>query len=104
MYVTTDAGAPGADCTGTSGFDDIKAGAQVVITGPAGETVGVGQLEPGSTANDPDLSGRYTHCRFLFTVTGVPAGKRFYGIAVGHRDPLQETEADLKRPLQLTLG
>ncbi|WP_215789706.1 hypothetical protein [Paractinoplanes bogorensis] len=84
-------------CAGNGGYDDISDGASVTVTDAGGEIVGLGSLT-GSTM----VSG--TECDFSFTVTGVPAGKGFYGVEVSHRGSVKYAEADLASPVGVTLG
>jgi hypothetical protein len=87
----------GQPCTTVGGYQDIAEGAAVVVSDSAGKTVALGRLGPGKGVlgnND---------CGFSFTVN-VPAGLGFYGIEVSHRGRIQYTEADLARPVQLSLG
>ena len=85
-------------CYADPGFKDIYAGAQVVVSGKSGETLAIGRLEV-----DPTFVSA-ARCNFVFTVEGVPAGEDFYGIEVSHRGRLQYSEADVQRPIHLTLG
>jgi hypothetical protein len=85
-------------CAMTGGYSDIREGAQVVVTDAASKTIALGQLSYGSwDQND-------ARCIFLFSVTEVPAGHRFYGIEVSRRGRLQYTAEEISRPLALTLG
>lgn len=90
-------------CWGRGGYDDIRQGAQVVVTDNAGETVAVGKLAAGQPQKDPADASRATSCTFGFTVS-APAGRGFYGVEVSHRGRSQYAEKDLERPLELTLG
>jgi hypothetical protein len=65
-----------------SDYDDIRDGAQVVITNAHGATVGVGTLSPGTTTRFGTASNP-PPCRFTFDAPDVPSGGSFYGIAVG---------------------
>lgn len=92
-------------CAGTDGFDDVRTGAQVVVTDAGGATVAVGTLGEGlasyQTVNGESLA---ISCKFSFAIPDVPAGKGFYGVAVTHRGSMQYQEAQLREALQLTLG
>jgi hypothetical protein len=93
-------------CEGRDGFDDVRAGAQVVITDAAGATVAVGHLRDGlasyAVAGDQVLA---TACKFLVAIEGVLAGKGFYGVAVTDRGSMAYDEAHLRdQALQLTLS
>jgi hypothetical protein len=91
----------GIACDGTSeaaggGYSDVATGVQVVVSDSAGKTIAVGALSRGATKGQS--------CVMPFTVGGVPAGKGFYGVEIGHRGRLQYPEADLRHGLALTLG
>lgn len=76
-------------CSPGGGYSDIHPGAQVTVTDPAGKTLGVGQLDDGN-----DYGGG---CIFSFSVGGVPAGAKFYGIEVAHRGIVQFTEEAVRQ-------
>lgn len=84
-------------CQGGGGYDDIRQGAQVVVSDSAGKTVALGQLGAGSWK-------RGVGCIFLFTVADVPAGEKFYGLEVSHRGRVQYTAAQLAAPVELSIG
>ncbi len=86
----------GEPCSGVGGYDDMRQGAPVAITADDGKTLALGKLE----------EGRFTpgRCTFKFAVGEVPAGHKFYGVEVGHRGVIKETEEDVRRPLALSLG
>lgn len=73
-------------------FDDIKEGAQVVVTNDTGKTVGVGELSPGQVQG-----GGSRVCTFRFTVNDVPADGKFYKITVGDHSQ-QVTASELASP------
>lgn len=83
----------GADCTGDSGYEDIKTGAQVAITDSTGKTVGLGSLVADG---EQVLSDTVSGCRFTFAIPNVPAGSGFYGVEVSHRGKVQFSESDLR--------
>jgi hypothetical protein len=89
--------ASGEVCSGSGGYRDIQAGAQVVVTDAAGTVVAVGSLSVG-------IAETFMICRFGFGVAGVPAGRGFYGVEVTHRGQVRYAEADLKSPIEVTLG
>lgn len=66
-----------------SPFDDVKGGAQVVVTDASGKTLGIGTLGSGVTTRAADPNGDHPDCEFHFTVSGVPDGQSFYGVKVG---------------------
>lgn len=95
---------PRANCIGEGGYDDIAAGASVVIRDGGGKTVAVGHLEPGTTVMDKDLAIA-TQCDFPFTVNNVPDGSDFYSIEVTHRGPVNYPHDRLASGgVQITLG
>lgn len=72
--------------------DELRAGAQVVVTDPAGKTIGVGQLKSGKIEAGS--------CVLPFEAA-VPAGAGIYGITVANRGPVQFPEARLIDRLRL---
>lgn len=84
-------------CVTGGGYDDIREGAQVVVTDAAGKTIALGQLGAGSWK-------RGVGCIFLFTVADIPAGEKFYGIEVSHRGKVQYTAAQMSAPIELSIG
>lgn len=86
----------GTTCTSLSGYDDIAAGTQVVISDASGDTVAVGQLREGK----PTAAA----CAFSFKVNNVPAGSKFYKLEVGKRGGLQYTEKQLRDGVAVQLG
>lgn len=95
----------GAACHALSpGYADVAAGAQVIVTDPAGKVVGTGTLGAGKVEVNPKLGSPAKICTFPFTVTGVPTGLSTYGIQVSHRGVLQYRETDLAGPVILDLG
>jgi hypothetical protein len=94
----------GDTCTGSGGFSDIKTGAQIKVTGPTGETLGLGELLPGGTAHKLDTK---VACVWFIHIGSIPTGKGFYGIEITHRGIVQYAEKELFAPgaeLTLTLG
>lgn len=85
-------GGPGGVCDGTvtDGFNDITAGAQVVIYDHTNNVVGTGALQEGSIV---PLNHDFNVCKMAFTVPAVPAGKGPYWVEVTHRGRIQFTEA-----------
>ncbi|TKJ28343.1 hypothetical protein [Blastococcus sp. CCUG 61487] len=92
--------APGRTCSGELGYDDLRAGAQVILTDGDGETLSTGRLSRG------EFDG--LGCVFSFEVEDVPRAE-FYGVSVasvsrGHLQYSYDelTEADWS--LQLSIG
>jgi len=73
-------------CTGSGGYSDIQAGAEVVISDDKGATLAITHLTGGG--------GLRTSCVFSFA-TEVPAGKGFYGVTVSHRGTVKMSEAEV---------
>ncbi|MGK5737289.1 hypothetical protein [Micromonospora sp. URMC 103] len=93
----------GSTCAGAGGYDDIRPGAQVVITDNASATIALGKLDNGVI--DGTLPGRTADlCKFTFSISGVPTGKGYYGVEVSHRGRVQYPEKELFGALSLTLG
>jgi hypothetical protein len=93
-------------CTGQGGYEDIRPGAQVAVTGPDGTVLAIGHLEAGNTIGGDGSTVGGT-CQFAFDVSGVPAGHGLYGIEVSHRGMVMYEEAALLTVLDgptLTLG
>lgn len=82
-------------CESIGGYGDITDGTQVVLTDGAGKTVSVGTL--ASTHSS-------TVCSYTWTLTGIPVGERFYGIAVARRGVLQITEGQLRTGVDIHIG
>lgn len=86
----------GTNCGGTGGYDDIRAGAQVVVRDSAGQAIGLGHLEEGVPENQ-------VTCRFAFTVDDVPKTEGLYSVEVSHRGGISFSGDDASA-LRLTLG
>lgn len=84
-------------CTTGAGYDDIRQGAQVVVSDAAGKTIALGQLGGGSWKRD-------VGCVFLFTVPDVPMAGEFFGLEVSHRGRVQYSAGQLAEPLDLVIG
>lgn len=83
------------DCSGRGGYADLREGAQVVVTGPSGEVVGVTQLGTGHVPQNAT-------CTWAFSVD-VPE-RDIYGVKVATRNVLQFTRAEVDHPLQIQIG
>ena len=84
----------GDTCTTTGGYDDISAGAAVVIGGPTGQ-IGVGALGAGTISNGT--------CSFDFDVP-VPSGLSVYTVTISHRGTQSFTPDQLAGGVRLSLG
>lgn len=89
----------GDQCEGSGGFSDIQGGADVVVSGPDGESLALASLIGDFSKQD----GARVVCNFTFMVLNVPAGKGIYTLTIGHR-PKKFTEADLRAEISLSLG
>lgn len=89
----------GSTCSGTSGYDDITSGTQVVVYDESSKVLASGGLGEGQ----PTDAG--TTCTFPIVVDGVPRGHSFYQVQVSHRGMVTETAADaVAGTVTLTLG
>jgi hypothetical protein len=99
---------PGADigspCDADSGYEDIRAGTQVVIADDGGKTLALGTLDDGTLGGQPGDEILELRCSFPFEVLGVPTGHPFYRVSVGRRGGQQYTAADLAQPIHLELS
>ncbi len=90
-------GKAGDPCQTGGSYADIQPGATVTVSDASGKTLALGALGDGTQDGA-------SNCKVPFTVTGVPAGEKFYGVEVTHRGRLQYTAEQLAEPLALTLG
>jgi hypothetical protein len=86
----------GGVCTGQNGYDDMSAGAQVVVADATGKTIAVGALESG-------VSESGSKCRFPFSIENVPEGEGPFSVQVSHRGSIAFSRADAG-DLHFTLG
>lgn len=98
---TPDVGDP---CYTTDGYDDIRDGTQVVVSDAHGTTLAVGALSTGTVPAAVSYFGSSGPCEFEFSLNDVPAGKKFYKVAVGHRGEQTYSEAAVQQPITLELG
>lgn len=84
----------GDACEAATGYDDITAGAAVVIGGPTGQ-VGIGALGTGVID-----AGR---CTFSFDVP-APSGLSVYTVTISHRGTQTFTPDELAGGVRLSLG
>jgi hypothetical protein len=97
----------GDQCVTGDGYNDIKTGAQVVITDSAGATVGIGSLIGGeltASLTNPDSMIGAT-CTFKFFVH-VAKKSDFYGVHVGNeaRGVVQYSAGDVAGGVDLVIG
>jgi hypothetical protein len=86
-------------CTGEGGYDDIRAGAAVIVKDESGKVLATGSLGSGKIT-DPAT------CEFSFSLADVPDAK-FYQIEVSHRGALTYSRDDLDKrgwKVEFTLG
>lgn len=76
-------------CSGTGGYDDIAAGAQVTVKDQTGTLIGTGSLEAGKA------NAERTTCTFAFKVADLPDAT-FYAIEVSHRGELTYSAAEME--------
>lgn len=93
----------GPGCEGAGGFDDVAIGTDVTVTDASGTVVAVGAIESSAARYDFKVGTQPLGCDLHFRLTGVPAGKKFYGVEVGRRGVVRYDEAALARSIKLTL-
>ena len=71
----------GQPCTGTGDYADLHDGAEVVVSGPDGERLGVGQLNAGTGTAEGDA----VWCVWTFFVVDVSAEPDAYDVEVTDR-------------------
>lgn len=81
-------------CEGSSGYNDISAGAEVVISSDSGRTLRIVYLSEGA----PKATG----CVFYFTAA-IPDKYAYYGVTVTHRGTVKFTRSEMRAP-KLTIG
>jgi hypothetical protein len=87
-------------CTGNGGFDDLTGGMGVVIENGSGDTIAVGEAQPGTYSQNDNT------CEFAFTVEDVPESD-FYAIRISHRSgPTYSYEQlqEMNWHIQLSIG
>lgn len=82
--------------TAGSGYGDIERGAQVVVR-VDGKTAAVGSVGASTPMG-------HSSCSFIFTVTDVPGGEKFYEVEVTHRGGINFTEEEMRHGVSLSLG
>lgn len=88
--------APGFECEGDRGYDDISPVAEVRVADESGTLLAVGSLT--SSVREGDF------CTFFFTVPEVPRGASFYDVEISHRGSVSYDESDAESGVHLTLG
>jgi len=92
----------GDSCSGAGGFDDISAGADVVVIDGSGNTVGTSSLESGEVTDVKIIAGddrnRFVvreFCIFPFSVGDVASEAAFYTVEVANREGPTYSNADM---------
>jgi hypothetical protein len=80
-----------ANCIGQGGYQDLRAGAAVVLTNEAGETIGSARLQGGEPDYDDGI------CSYPFTIVGVPSNQQQYAVEVAHRGKVLKSRAEMKQ-------
>lgn len=73
-----------------SGYNDVQQGAEVDAVDASGKVLAFASLQPGSTPSDAELGKQ---CAFPFTISGVPHGKKIYGLQFGRRGTIHYKES-----------
>jgi hypothetical protein len=93
--------AAGSPCTGTSGYNDVREGAQVLVVDEANKTIATASLSAGSFQPQ-----RGALCTFTFSVPNVPRAS-FYQVKVNQRGGPTYSFAEMETRgwrVDLTLG
>lgn len=92
----TDRAAPGFECVGDRGFDDIAPGASVSVSDGSGAVLGTGLLTRSVREGN--------FCTFFFAVPDVPHGVSGYAVQITHRGSVSFDETEAETGVHLTLG
>jgi hypothetical protein len=86
-------------CYGDGGYDDMQAGAQVIVADPDGTNVALGRLQPGT------LESPY-RCVFPFHVDDVPerGSHAIFEVTVSDRGGVGFAREEMTDGVGLTLG
>lgn len=82
----------GDSCQGTGGFDDIAGGAPVVVKDGSGKIIASTNLGPGAGP-----SGQYSNVECTFEFSADVPDTDFYQVAVGHRNAVTNSKAELEK-------
>jgi hypothetical protein len=77
----------GEPCSGSGGYDDIRAGAQVVVKDETGRLLATSDLLAGKASSEYE-------CDFAFVVNDVPDAK-FYSIEISHRGEITHSRREM---------
>lgn len=94
--ITTSGLPSGFACAGKAGYNDIGPGTAVTVSNESGTLLAKGTLESSFGENN--------WCVFNFTIDDVPAGAKFYKVAVSHRGEMSYTEEEARRRIEVSLG
>jgi tetratricopeptide (TPR) repeat protein len=91
------------NCFGTSGYQDIRGGTQIIIKDGSGKVLAIGK-----TSNGRRYAGQYSQhiCRFTFKISNI-SRTNFYSIKIGRRGEIFYSYQDLAKQnwnVNLTLG
>lgn len=78
----------GTECWGVGGYGDLSEGTEVTIRDGAGDLIGTGSLDAGTTVGDGD-------CTFLWKIGSVPEVD-FYEIEVSERGGITRTLEEME--------
>ena len=78
--------APDGGCQGSSGYDDIRFGTDVVVSDPSNRVIGTSRLGEGNWTGD--------HCIFRYVVSNLPRVD-FHKVEVSHRGQLTYSHQEL---------
>ncbi|MGH8984726.1 MAG: hypothetical protein ACRDY6_12755 [Acidimicrobiia bacterium] len=96
-------------CDGSEhrGYDDLVAGAPVVVHDGNGSTIATGELRDGQPVEQRDsLPIDFTDCEFRFRMADVPDAE-FYTVEVSHRGEVTYSRSELEDEdwrVTLTIG
>lgn len=100
-------GVEGQSCSGENGYEDIKAGKQILVKNNKGEILGTGELDQGKgvkTLLSEELEqkaieaglGTPLMCKFPITIENVPQAD-FYTFEIGRRGGITYTAKQLEQ-------
>jgi len=102
--------AAGEECTAQSGYDDVAAGAQIVLATDSGTTLATASLDggkfaPGTNPTFGSPTATQGRCQFRFDFGQVDLGAgKFFGVTLGRRGTLKYGRTDLQKPVALRIG
>ncbi len=95
-------------CYASGGYSDMSEGRQVIVYDDQQKVIGTGALQAGrplGTDPNPVLGGTrsYYGCEFPFEIGNLPRPP-FYQVEIGRRGRQTIQQADVDKPLSLSLG